>query len=96
MTNEEFQKAVLGKFDVFEDKFEKIEAKLERFEAKLERIGANLERIEAKIDDVEVKNANRHLEIESKLNVVIEDNKSIHEILGEHEVSIRTLRRKPV
>ncbi len=31
-----------------------------------------------------------------KIDTIIEDNKSIHELLGEHEVSIRTLRRKPV
>lgn len=31
-----------------------------------------------------------------KLDNIIEDNKSIHEILGEHEVAIRTLQRKPV
>ncbi len=35
-------------------------------------------------------------ETNTKLNAIIEDNKSIHELLGEHEVSIRTLRRKPV
>jgi hypothetical protein len=27
-----------------------------------------------------------------KLENIIEDNKSIHEMLGEHEISIRTLR----
>lgn len=31
--------------------------------------------------------------IKSDINDIIEDNKSIHEILGEHEISIRTLRR---
>ncbi|OPX44907.1 chromosome partition protein Smc [Ruminiclostridium hungatei] len=35
-------------------------------------------------------------EANMKLDSLIEDNKSIHEMLGEHEISIRTLRRKPV
>jgi DNA mismatch repair ATPase MutS len=32
-------------------------------------------------------------EVNQKLDLIIEDNKSIHEILGEHEVSIRTIKR---
>ena len=35
-------------------------------------------------------------EANKKLDFLIEDNRSIHEILGEHEISIRTLRRRPV
>jgi predicted nuclease with TOPRIM domain len=35
-------------------------------------------------------------EVSDKLDTIIEDNKSIQEILGEHEIAIRTLRRKPV
>ena len=34
--------------------------------------------------------------IESIVRQVQEDQKSIFEVLGEHEVAIRTLRRKPV
>lgn len=35
-------------------------------------------------------------EVNIKLDNLIEDNKSIHEMLGEHEIAIRTLRRRPV
>lgn len=35
-------------------------------------------------------------ETNKKLDNIMEDNKSIHEILGEHEVSIRTIKRRPV
>ena len=35
-------------------------------------------------------------EANEKLDSLIEDNKSIHGILGEHEVSIRTLRRRVI
>lgn len=56
-------------------------------------------RIEKKLDAVYDQTANLtefRTEANMKLNHIIEDNKSIHEILGEHEISIRTLRRKPV
>jgi hypothetical protein len=37
-----------------------------------------------------------HEETTLKLDLIIEDQKSIYEIIGEHEVAIRTLRRKAV
>lgn len=37
-----------------------------------------------------------HSETMERLDSIREDQKSIHEILGGHEVAIRTLRRKPV
>lgn len=41
--------------------------------------------------------ANRMLTVtDQKVEQILEDQKSIHEILGDHEVSIRTLRRNPV
>lgn len=36
------------------------------------------------------------METNQDVKQVLDDQKSIHEILGEHEVAIRTLRRKPV
>lgn len=51
-------------------------------------------RLEDKLNDLEARNAARHLQMESKLNLLIEDKKSIFEILGEHEAEIRTLKRK--
>lgn len=36
------------------------------------------------------------IEINQDVKQILEDQKSIQEILGEHEVSIRSLRRKPV
>jgi regulator of replication initiation timing len=37
-----------------------------------------------------------HEETTLKLDLIIEDQKSIHEIIGEHEVANRTLRRRAV
>ena len=56
-------------------------------------------RIENKLDAVYEQTAiltEFRTEANMKLDSLIEDNKSIHEMLGEHEISIRTLRRKPV
>ena len=35
-------------------------------------------------------------EVNEKLGTLLEDNKSMYEVIGEHEISIRSLRRKPV
>ena len=56
-------------------------------------------RIEKKLDAVYNQTADLtefRTEVNMKLNSLLEDNKSFHEIVGEHEVSIRTLRRRPV
>jgi len=82
MNGEDFQKVVLEK--------------LLNIETDIKGLKEGQRGIENKLDDMEAKNANRHIEIDSKLNVLIEDSKSIHEVLGEHEISIRTLRRRPV
>lgn len=79
------------------------QARLEERQTKLEDRQAKLEerqdRLEKKIDivyDQTVKLTELYTDFNAKVDHIIEDNKSIHEILGEHEVSIRTLRRKPV
>lgn len=58
-----------------------------------------LGRIETEIAGIKNHTANLmkfRTEVNAKLDSMMEDNKSIHELLGEHEVSIRTLRRRPV
>ncbi|MBU5442843.1 hypothetical protein [Paenibacillus sp. MSJ-34] len=83
-----------------------IKAELEEVKAEQRKTNERLDRLETKVDRQEVtinaifeQTANLiefRSEATSKLETIIEDQKSIHEILGEHEVSIRTLRRKPV
>ena len=53
--------------------------------------------VATKADVIDITQINQAV-IETNLNVkqILDDQKSIHEILGEHEVAIRTLRRKPV
>ena len=54
------------------------------------------EAIKNRIEDLDSRNANTHVEIKAKLNKLIEDNKSTYEVLGGHEVAIRSLQRRPV
>lgn len=54
---------------------------------------------DARLEGLSLDFAKLHGEVVStKENIeqLIDDQRSIHELLGEHEVSIRTLRRKPV
>lgn len=57
------------------------------------------EETDAKLEAMSLDVAKSHgeiLSVKTSVAQIIEDQKSIHELLGEHEVSIRSLRRKPV
>lgn len=63
------------------------------------RIEVRLERVENKLDAVHDQTAvltEFRTESNIKLDNLLEDNKSIHEIVGRHEVSITTLKRRVV
>ena len=56
-------------------------------------------RLEKKLDVVFEQTANLtefKTEVIKKLEGILQDNISIHEIAGEHEIAIRTLQRRPV
>jgi peptidoglycan hydrolase CwlO-like protein len=84
-------------------RLEERQTKLEERQMKLEERQGNLEEeikdikkdLKAVIDQTADLTEFRE-EANKKLDFLIEDNRSIHEILGEHEISIRTLRRRPV
>lgn len=99
MTNEEFQKIVLEKLENVENRLGNLEEKLEKLEDLEEKFEKfQEEQIEFKktvngIHEQTVELTEFRHETNEKLNRIIEDNKSIYEIIGEHEVSIRSLRR---
>jgi len=82
MNNEEFQEIVI--------------AELKGLKEDVSGLTETVIRIENKLDDLEVHNAEKHLKTEEKLNALIEDSISMQGILGAHEISIRSLRRRPV
>lgn len=106
MTNEEFQTLVLQELKSIKEDISGLkegQKNLEQGQKNLEQGQKSLEegqnRIEKKLDAVYEQTAvltEFRTEANMKLDNIIEDNKSIHEILGEHEISIRTLRRRPV
>ncbi|MEW6624018.1 MAG: hypothetical protein AB1420_12965 [Bacillota bacterium] len=107
LTNlEEKQTGLEEKFSNLEEKFSNLEEKFSNLEEKfsnLEKRQQNLEegqKIFAKKLDLVYEQTGFLTEFRTetnrKLDSIIEDNKSIYEILGEHEVAIRTLRRRPV
>jgi len=85
--NENFQRVVLEKLDGLK------EGQV-RLEGDVVSLKEGQVRLEDRLNELEAKNATRHLQIEAKLNVLIEDRKSIFEILGRHETEIATLKRK--
>ncbi len=83
----------------FDERQERFDERQERFDERQERFDERQERFEKKLDAVIEQTAQLvefRTEVNIKLDNIIEDNKSIHEMLGEHEVSIRTLKRKVV
>lgn len=93
---EENQEETNQRLSFLEEGQKKLEKGQEKLEEGQKEIKTIVEAIDDRLDEMDGKNGSRHSAINLKLDVLIEDNKSIHEILGEHEVSIRTLRRRPV
>ena len=120
MSNEDFQRAVLSRFDRLDTELTGIKQemsgmkkeitgmKTEMSGMKKDIFGLKTEvaGVKTKVTEIDVKlNAvysqtamltEFKTEVNAKLDKIIEDNRSIYEILGEHEVAIRTLRRRPV
>lgn len=82
---------------------EKMYAELTEFRKetneRLTRLEEGQKEIEKKVGSINDKTADLtefQTDVTAKLDYLIENSKSTNEILGEHEISIRSLRRKPV
>jgi septal ring factor EnvC (AmiA/AmiB activator) len=88
MTNEQFQNVILKEFKELRkemnQRFDAIDQRLDRVESRLDGVEQRLDGVEQRLDSVEHKVAN------------IFEQLSIIQVLGEHEISIRTLQRRPV
>ncbi|MCQ1529260.1 hypothetical protein [Lutispora saccharofermentans] len=85
MTNEEFQKFVVEKLGKIESEVKDIKTEV-----------ADLKKEVAGIKNHTASLIGFRTEVNAKLDDMIEGNKSIYQLLGEHEISIRTLMRRPV
>ena len=105
-TNEEFQKTVLEELKELkngqqrlEDRQGKLEAGQQRLEGRQEKLEASQKEIVRSIGAATEKTTDFDdfkEETNKKIDRLIADNRSICEILGEHEVTIRTMRRQIV
>jgi len=68
-----------------EDRMDGLEVRMDRLEARMDGLEARMDRLETRTDSIET--IARHIQ---------EDQKSMFEVMGEHEVAIRSLRRRPV
>ena len=106
MTNEEFQKLVL-------EKFENLETGQKNLETSVKGLKTSVKGLETSIKDLELgQNEIRkdigaiaeqtadltefREEVKDKLDTLVQESLSVHEILGQHEVAIRTLRRRVI
>lgn len=120
MTNEEFQRIVLNKFDSLETEISgmkmeissmkadmsDMKAEMSDMKSNISNLTVQVSRLDEKMDKMDhtltivydqtaVLTEFKH-EMNEKLDKVLEDNQSISQIIGEHEIAIRTLRRKAV
>jgi|GEM_PF-1816584 len=82
-------------------RLESLENKVDGLDTKVDSLDVKVDRISEKLDDLEAKNAENHIDIINTSNSIksdtqeLRDNQtSLFEMYGEHEVFIRTLRRK--
>ncbi|MDD2481832.1 MAG: hypothetical protein PHF82_06865 [Lutispora sp.] len=71
---------------------DKSNARLDRMEVEL----AEVKSIAIKTHDKTAQLVEFSNETDNKLERIIEENKSVHGLLGEHEIKIRTMQKRPV
>lgn len=82
-----------------DDKVTELDNKISRIDSKVSEIDNNVTTLEKITNAIKEQTAiltEFREEANNKLDALIEDNKSIHEIIGDHEISIRTLRRRTI
>ena len=99
MTNEEFQNFVLQKLSGIESDLTEVKCEIKEVKLELKEVKCDIKEVKCQLKSLNDQTANLtefRTEVNMKLDSIIDDNKSINEIVGEHEVSIRTLRRRVV
>lgn len=90
---------ILNKLQTMENEIQGMKTQLEENTQITKAIHHRQEETDAKLEGLSLDFAKLHGEVVStktSIAQLVEDQKSINELLGEHEVSIRSLRRKPV
>ncbi len=91
------QEQLVGRMERVETGQEQLVGRMEQLEIGQKQLEVGQGEIRKDIESIIEQTADLtefRQETNEKLDRLMEDNKSIYEILGEHEVSIRTVRRK--
>ncbi|QHA01533.1 hypothetical protein [Dehalobacter restrictus] len=87
------------RFDGIDQRFVGIDQRLDGIDQRLDSMDQRLGKVEHKLDVVVEQTAGLmefRTETNHKLDKISDDQKSIIQVLGEHEISIRSLQRRPV
>lgn len=106
MTNEEFQVLVLQRFDKMDERFDKMEVRFDQLEQEVRDLRSKVTALDAKVTELDAKLqivyeqtcelTEFHTQVNKKLDKIMQDQLSIFEVLGTHEIEIRTLRRRAI
>ena len=99
MTNEEFQRMVLEKFENLETSIKGLDTNVKGIEIGQKSLEMGQEEIKKDIGAIVEQTADLtefREEVKDKLDTLVQESLSMHQILGEHEVAIRTLRRRVI
>lgn len=87
---------VYQRFDGIQQQFDEVNQRQNSMYAEMRQGFAEAKEERETIREMVVKNTESITSIQGTLDEIKDDQKSIQELLGEHEIAIRTLRRKPV
>ncbi len=83
MSNEEFQKLVVEKLGSIETKIDSLDTRMTSLESKVDSLDTRVASMETKFKT----------QINQNIDDFIESRASIYEMLGEHDASIRSIKR---
>ena len=106
MTDRELLELLLEKVTKIEDGQDELRQEVSTLRQGQDELKGNVKELKANVNDLKQMTkaifdqtadlTEFRTDTTEKLDIILEDNKSIKEIIGEHEVAIRNLRRRPV
>lgn len=103
MENEKFQELVLNHLAKLTQELTELKGGQQQLESKTDSIVSRIDRLETKVDLIQTQTAELtenmsplSARMDQGFSNVVEVQKSLLEMYGEHEAAIRTLRRVPV
>lgn len=95
----DFQLEVNNRFDDVDKRFAEVDKRFADVNKQFAEVNKRFDKIESDIKEIKEERSfikRAEMETDESVKFLLENLRSIYEMLGEHEVSIRTLRRKLV